>query len=155
MARRIIGIDPGKEGAVALIDRRENTVLVELLSDMTPAKLYVWAMPYIEAHPLVLIEKSQARPGQGVVSMFTYGTGFGRLLGWCETLELPYELVPPQTWTRVMHAGTSGTDPKARSLEAVRRLFPTQCLTVGKGKKPHQGLVDALLIAEFGARRAS
>lgn len=157
MARRIIGIDPGKEGAVAVLDVAGDLCIVERLCDVKPCHLYIWAMPNDAGanRPLILIEKAQARPGQGVSSMFNYGTGFGRLIGWCEALELPYQLVPPATWTRVMHAGTSGTDAKARSLQAAQRLFPSVPLTVGKSKKPHTGLVDALLIAEYGVRTAA
>lgn len=149
MSRRIIGIDPGKEGALACIDGDE--VWVELLSNVTAQELGK-CCPF-PSRTLVLIEKAQARPGQGVSSMFNYGTGFGRLMGWCEALGLPFELVTPQTWGKVMHAGTSGKDPKARSLQAVQRLFPGVALTVGKGKKPHMGLAEALLIAEYGVRR--
>ncbi len=135
---------------MACIDGDE--IWVELLSNMT-AKDLDNNSPF-PSRTLVLIEKAQARPGQGVSSMFNYGTGFGRLMGWCEALGLPYELVTPQAWGKVMHAGTTGTDPKARSLQAVQRLFPGVQLTVGKSKKVHMGLAEALLIAEYGVRRA-
>lgn len=101
----------------------------------------------------VYIEKSQSMPGQGVVSIMTYGTGFGRILGWFDMLYLPYTLVSPRTWTKEMHAGCTGNDAKAKSLQAVRRLFPNENLVVDKCRTPHKGVIDALLIAEYGYRK--
>lgn len=148
----VIGIDPGINGAVALLSNDPQTCMFWPLSDFVsrPTSFEDMTEQYAVHH--VYIEKSQAFPGgQGVVSMFNYGTGFGRLLGWCEMLGLPFTLVPPRTWTREMHMGCTGKDAKEKSLQAVLRLFPQEDLKE-RGRKPHLGIVDALLIAEYGRR---
>jgi crossover junction endodeoxyribonuclease RuvC len=150
--RRIIGIDPGVHGGVAVIDRGENLVFCELLATTTAADFASWTTG-LQVDVLVVIEKAQARPGQGVVSMFTFGQGYGRLIGWCEALGLPWLAVPPAQWSRQMHEGTAGDNTKHRSIQAARRLFPHVALTVGKSKKVHDGLAEALLIAEYGSRK--
>jgi hypothetical protein len=44
-------------------------------------------------------------------------------------------------------------DTKAMALMAVKRLFPNQKLTFGeRATVPHDGLVDALLMAEYSRR---
>jgi hypothetical protein len=72
----------------------------------------------------------------------------------CHCLRIPVEFVPPQTWQREMLAGCSGSDSKARALQAAQRLFPGLDLRrTPKCKKADEGFVDALLIAEFGRRK--
>ncbi len=44
-------------------------------------------------------------------------------------------------------------DTKAMALVAVKRLFPDLKLTFGeRATKPHDGLIDAVLIAEYARR---
>ena len=100
----------------------------------------------------VFCEKSQSMPGQGNVSMFNYGVGFGTLLGIMATLKIPHTLVHPKTWCKVMHSGTTADEAKARSLEAARRLYPEVQLVRPRCTKPDEGYVDALLIAGYGKR---
>lgn len=152
MYKQIIGIDPGKEGGIAALSREGELIAIGPLNELSPETFAKIASEADYQPTLVLIERAQAMPGQGVTSMFTYGTGFGRLLGWCEAFGLAHQLVPPVQWSRVMHAGTSGKDTKARSVQAAQRLFPGVVFTVGKSKRPHLGLVEALLIAAYGVR---
>lgn len=152
----IVGIDPGKSGAIALLTtfsgvRADVELLVMPEVQAVAAKLQWVAAAAQDAH--VFVEKAQSFPSQGIASAFNYGTGYGELLGMLWALGLAHTLVPPRTWTKVMHAGTKSTEPKKRSLEAAQRLFPTIKLTATpRCKKPHDGLVDALLIAEYGRR---
>ena len=44
---------------------------------------------------------------------------------------------------------TDVRDTKAMALLAVKQLLPKQQLTFGKQSKPHDGLVDALLLREY------
>lgn len=149
---KFMSIDPGKRGAVAVLDLQGEVVLLELLKDTNSLIEVLYSF---KADKLVIgLEKASARPGQGVVSMFNYGTGFGELMGVLKYARLAFTLIPPPTWCRVMHAGTdSKLKAKEKSLQAAQRLFPHIDLTVGRGKKPHDGKFDALLIAEFLRRQ--
>jgi len=102
----------------------------------------------------VYIERAQAMPGQGTTSMFNYGMGFGILLGVIQTLGMVYTLVPPQTWHKAILKGVPGDKPKERALFRCKQLFPdVNLLATERSKKPHDGLVDALLILEYGRSR--
>jgi len=47
-------------------------------------------------------------------------------------------------------------DTKAMALLAAKRLFPSVDLTATeRSKKPHDGIVDALLLAEYGRRKST
>src|SRR5690554_6486644 len=104
----IVGIDPGKAGGIAFISPTGEYAA----APMPIAGKEIDAGEIADRLRMfkpdtVIIEKSQAMPGQGVTSMFNYGAGFGRLLGICEALGLPYRLVTPQRWKGVVLAGTA------------------------------------------------
>lgn len=148
----IVGIDPGQTGGVAVL---ESSPILYVMKDST---WFADMMEELKAQPLkVYIERAQAMPKNGAVSMFKYGQHFGELLGVLTALQIPFETVPPVTWTKAIHQTTNKTiGPKARSLQAVQRLFPGVRLTdpeSERAKKPHEGIVDALLIAEYGRRQ--
>lgn len=143
----VIGIDPGKNGAVARID--ENGIAVELITHVRTWLRECGEMPE-KCH--IILEKAQSMPQQGIVSAFNYGVGFGRILEAIEIYGLPHTLVTPRDWTKEMHRGCTGKDAKAKSLQAAQRLFPGVDFKVEGCRVPHDGIVDALLIAEFGRR---
>jgi crossover junction endodeoxyribonuclease RuvC len=148
----VVGIDPGaSSGGVAVIDDG-GVVSLQPMPDM-------WELAGLlrlraaEGPFRVYIEKAQSFPKQGISSTFSYGDHFGQLQGLCIALNIPFILVPPGLWTRAMHVGAKGDDPKRRSLEVVKRLFPNVPLIPKPKKTPHLGMVDALLIAAYGRSR--
>ena len=88
-------------------------------------------------------------PGQGVVSMFNFGQNFGFIQGVLKAYEIPFELVPPQKWKKEF----SVTSDKNTSIEVAKRLFPGVNLkATEKCKKDHDGMAEALLMAEYARR---
>jgi crossover junction endodeoxyribonuclease RuvC len=145
-----MGIDPGLKGALA-ISHHDDPIKSHLLEGME----YIRFREIIHEHGLhhIFLEKAQAMPKQGVTSMFNYGVGFGKLIGWIESLMIPFTLITPQMWTKELHKGATGKDSKAKSLQVAQRLFPEiDFRATERCKKPHMGLVDAVLIAEYGRR---
>lgn len=98
-----------------------------------------------------IVERAQVMPRQGAVSGFTIGKNYGQILGVLSTLEIPYETVPPRTWQKAIF-GAKPDDTKAASVACCKRLFPTIDLLPGKRRKEHDGMSDALLIAEYARR---
>ena len=91
---------------------------------------------------LVFIEKSQAMPGQGSVSMFSYGTGYGIIRGICSGLRLSYTLVHPATWKRAMMKDMD--KGKDAAIVRAKQLFPDADI------KKKDGRAEALLLAFYG-----
>lgn len=145
-------MDPGKSGGVARLGFSGNVEVWEMPDDLRMLADLWTADKNLGEGLHVFLEKGQAFPGQGRSSCFNYGVHHGELRGLLTGLRIPHTLVPPARWAKVIHAGCAAGEAKERSLEACRRLFPDVCLTLGKRKKPHDGLVDALLIAEYGRR---
>lgn len=94
----------------------------------------------------VAIEKQQAMPKQGVVSMFGLGRGYGIWEGLIAARYWPYTLVRPQKWKAELLDGTKKDKPAARIRAG--QLFPLAEL----GKRKDNGRSDALLIAEYARR---
>ncbi len=164
---KVIGIDPGKDGFICLLDGEE------VLSWPTPTiniskkgNKRGYLVPEMRrflavANPdFVVIEKQQAMPGmmkggkmvkQGVASSFATGQGYGLWEGLVAGLGLKYILVHPRTWQKVCHRDVQGDNTKARSILAAGRLFPNVDLRKNdKCRVPHDGKADALLLAWYG-----
>ncbi len=167
-SKTVIGIDPGKTGGIATIypdgkvalqrmpvissNKRDVLDISELRRDF---RLWVNVVED-EPVPHVFIEKQQPLPPKmgGSAANFQRGYNLGVLEALCCSLWLPYELVSPLRWQRLMLADVVGDDTKQRAILACDRLFPEVDLRpTERSKKPHGGLVDALLIAEYGRRR--
>ena len=145
-----IGIDPGKTGAIAVMDDDGILCLEQFNVDK-----YVDVLSYVgqstSAKDIkVCLEKVGAMPGQGVVSMFNFGHNLGVIEGILSALRIPYQLVPPQTWKKEF----SLTGDKAKSIEVCKKLFPWVDLrATERSRKPSDGLAEALLLAEYARRR--
>ena len=89
-------------------------------------------------------------PGQGVVSMFNFGHNLGYIEGLLQAFDIPYQLVPPQTWKKEFCV----TSDKNTSIEVCRKLFPHVCLLpTARSRKPSDGMAEAMLLAEYARRR--
>lgn len=139
---RIVGIDPGKTGAMALLTEDETVDFAEF-SDLR--SLHSVMNEWKPTH--AIIEKVHAMPGQGVSSTFTFGYYAGLAEGLIISLGIPYEFVRPQQWQKGLYAVSDGKEKKVRSINAAKRLFP-KLQRVFKFKKDHNK-AEALLIARF------
>ncbi len=152
-----IGIDPGLDGGLAaitpdgLILQAMPAVAVGARRQLDEQAIVEWLLPFAGRQPRVFIEAVGARPRQGVVAMFSFGAGWGLVRGICAGMSIRYELVRPQEWQGAMLAG----QPKGSEYLVASRLWPSaEWRSSDKARKPHSGLVDAALIAEYGRRRA-
>lgn len=160
---KIVGIDPGLTGSIALIE--DNNV--ELYHDYTlnlgkrttydqnkMRELLVSINPDI-----VYIERQQAFPGQGVVSMFSTGFGFGLWLGILTGLSIPFQVVSAKIWQMDFFAGQKHPKMKKQELKNLSykmasQLYPAHSKKlVGKRGGALDGCSDALLIATYGLRK--
>ena len=151
----ILGIDPGLDGAVAVIGPAGvQAHLVPTLAASRGGKrrFDVAAMlALMEAHPveLAVIEAVGPMPRQGVAGVFRFGEGYGLWLGLLAALRVPHRAVRPQAWKKVVLAGTARD--KAAAIEFARRRFPrVSLLATPRSRVPHDGLADALALAEYG-----
>lgn len=143
-SRIFIGIDPGKTGAVAIL---HHDLSVQVFD--TPESTTGMAdLLYGYNNPQVFVEKVHAMPGQGVVSMFSFGENYGKWQGIIAALGYSYSMVAPQTWKKELLKDM----PKEKESSIIRalQLFPGMSNFLSR-KKDHNR-AEALLIAEYGHR---
>jgi hypothetical protein len=154
----IIGIDPGLSGGIAILTKSGDLMLAtpmpKTANEVSIKDLTALLKSVADHKCLAFVEQAQAMPKNGVVGMFRYGVGFGSVLGCLGALGVSYVLIRPRTWQGMMHKGTDAdVHPKKRSLLVAERLFPERnFLASPRCKKPHDGMIDAALIAEYGRR---
>lgn len=139
-----IGIDPGKDGAMALLTDKSVTIIP------FDERGYEIALANIRgSDTLCCLERVGAMPKQGVTSMFKFGENFGFIRGLLQANGIPYELVTPQKWKKEF-----GATDKNSAVTVCGRLFPSVSLMrTERCKKPHDGMAEALLMAEYVRRK--
>ena len=134
-----IGVDPGKTGAVAILDDKGSYINV---LDFGQEGLMSALIDYAPVVKFAYLEKVHSMPGQGVVSTFSFGENFGWWQGVLGSLGIPYTTIRPQDWMKKYSLQKSSASDKP-GLEVARKLFPEAPLRL----KKHHNRADALLIA--------
>lgn len=148
MKKLVVGIDPGKRGAIAFINHEILEAEVYSISDFN---FFVMLLKSKLDEILIAgIEKQHSFPGQGVKSMFNLGFQYGMLIATLKILQIPFEEIPSQRWQKEMlGAGRKKKkEIKELSLQKAKNLFPKLALKIAK----NHNFSDALLIAEYMRR---
>jgi hypothetical protein len=150
LGKHYLSIDPGKNGGLCIV-RFDGTPLEWVRMPAGTGRIIDWITTAKEKYPnLVMVtEKSQAMPRQGIVGAFRYGVHFGAFGAIAALLRLPYHEVRPMVWKRSF--GLSAV--KRDSLTACRTIFPMVNLVPEGCRTEHDGIAEALLIAEWARQK--
>ena len=152
---KIIGIDPGLSGGIAILDNKKVVSIFDMpvmaegkknKRQLNSAQLVVLIKENIRSDEevAVIVEQVNAMPGQGVTSMFNFGQTFGAIKGVCAALELPIFFVRPSKWKKHFDLINSSKDS---SRTKVIEMYPTLSNHLSKKKDVNKS--DAILIARF------
>ena len=144
-----IGIDPGKNGGVAVINEMPDfEAITSFRCPDSPTKMAYALMALIPesisySDVLVTIEHVHAMPGNGVVSMFSFGQNLGQWEGILGALELDVTYAGPRTWMQHYDCKPKmDRKDRKRYLRGIaEKLFPNIKMTFN--------VSDALLIANY------
>lgn len=159
-AARILGVDPGLDGALALVvfDTDTHRVVSTDILDMPTATLAVGrglhkrrtiALPAlvdairVMAPDVAYVEKVGPGPRNGSVQSFAFGYGFGVLRGILASASVPVLLIQPQVWRP--RVGLNPHQGKGASLARARELHPLEAYHFIRQKD--DGRAEAVLIA--------
>lgn len=146
-----IGIDPGKKGGYAVIGLPSGVFVKPWDDNFFADAMALMADKHGKSNLVAVVEKVGARPGQGTVSMFNFGTSYGFILGVLTAFGIGYQLVPPSVWKREF--GLLHTD-KQSSVDVAKRLFPSvNLMPTDRCRKESDGMAESLLIAEWCRRK--
>lgn len=142
----VMGIDPGLQGGIAIIGPE---CIAEPMPLMTGGKRVCveTIRKIVQAHdPSLVAVEEQRSFGQGRQSAFTSGRNYQAILTVLELFGAPHLVVAPSLWKSVLR-GTKRD--KAAAIEFVHRRYPWVDLKPGKCRKDHDGIADAVCIAEW------
>jgi hypothetical protein len=170
MSKTIIAIDIGKHGSIVIrkpgfnMDTFHPMPMVK--DELDYKEVYGLLANEIGTECVVIFEKLGVIFGTSKATAFSMGHQAGAVEMACIALMIPFHKITAKVWQKEMFQGTSlvtkksksgkstVTDTKATALIVAKQLFPQQKLTFGdKATKPHDGLIDALLMAEYAKRR--
>jgi len=143
----ILGIDPGLDGGLAIIDGSA----IELLETIPTQTKSGFIKRQVDAQKLsnilrvypdlvCYLEGVASRPGQGVASVFSFGDTYGAIRGVLGALNIPVYTVSPSKWKKALEVSS-----KEDSLKAIKDLYPLL-----KMRKKDHNLAEAILIALYG-----
>jgi crossover junction endodeoxyribonuclease RuvC len=147
---RVVGVDPGMTGAMALIDPDteellgvEDFVAVDgrVMAGRIADVLAEWAPD------LVVIEGVHSMPGQGVSTTFKFGRAFGTIEGIVAAMRVRSALISPHTWKATLGV----TRDKSSSRAMAARVFAPSRELFARVKD--DGRAEAALIALAYVRR--
>lgn len=102
---------------------------------------------------LTVILETPGKFSKGVQAISSMWDSYGALRAICEVLVLRHHRITPQAWQKVMLPGCKKGDTKPAALQKAKQLWPEEAfLATARSTKPHEGLIDAALIAEYGRR---
>jgi crossover junction endodeoxyribonuclease RuvC len=136
MTRRVLGIDPGLTGALALYCDGEWILLDMPLAgdakhrELNGPELCRWLREHQPDH--AFLEFASARPGQGVTSMFKFGVTYGATKMALAACGVPYTIVTPAKWKPAVGI-LKGADKEASRLRALQ-LFPDQAMNESRAQ---------------------
>ena len=152
---RIIGIDPGLSGAIAILEDNKIKELFDMpvmpdgkknkrqLNSALLVKLIKDNIKNLE-DTVMVVEQVNAMPGQGVTSMFNFGQTFGAIKGICAALGLPIFFVRPAKWKKHFELINSSKDSsRTKAIE----MYPSISEQLSKKKDVNKS--DAILIARY------
>ena len=143
-----IGLDPGKKGAMAIIESTPDGIGEVKIIPFEPSD-YISALKRYSG-ATVCIEQVQSLPREGVKSVWSFGQTYGWLLGVMDALGVSYQAVPPNKWKREYSLLRA---EKKQSIEVCKRLFPNVSLKrTDRCKTDDDNMADSLLLCEYARR---
>ncbi len=159
-----IGVDPGKHGGIAVLDAGGDVLALCAMPVIQGARASkaeydlrrIFDRLIRQGEAFVWLERLRAMPPKYGGSAANYQRGYvtGIFEAFCVALKLRYQFVSPSVWQKAFWKGKG--DTKQQSIMFAERLFPmADLLATERSRKPHDGMADALLIAEYGRRHTT
>jgi hypothetical protein len=153
---RLAAIDPGKRGAVVIVNTNSTKATKYLLKYNAEGLLEIDLLDLLKNCDQIIIEKIKGRGGWHANAVFKMGFYYGQVMHHLMPLSDKIESVLPEVWTGIIHRNvekiTGDNSAKAKTLRAYFDYFPHNPLQIkiepDKNRvNYHDGLVDALMIA--------
>lgn len=172
-----LGIDFGKKGGISLLDLSGNILLkapMPIHKDTKEVDVYEVEAIFAKVNAIrstgellqplhVYGEKLHAIFGSSAKGTFNFGDDYGLVRGTAMVRFGHCNLIRAVDWQKdtwkhleieeIKKSTGKGKDTKAMALKAANKLWPKEnWLATARSKKPHDGVIDSALIAEYARR---
>jgi hypothetical protein len=154
-----IGIDNGLTGGlVAISDHRASIIGMSVMPIKGKAKgnevdsegVFLFLMQWPRKDITVILE-TPGKHSPGVMALCSMWDSYGAIRSILETRGYRHHRIAPQTWQKAVLGNVEKGQTKPAALSRARQLWPDESfLATAKSKKPHEGLIDGALLAEYG-----
>lgn len=169
-----VGVDPGKSGAISVMDSNGKIVYRAIMpligDDVNIHELYkIFAGLKLDYELTLILEDVHSIFGSSAASNFTFGFVCGAIEAIVISHSIKLIKVQPKSWQKEIWQNADkcykpkkpeqknpSLDTKATSLKAAIRMFPTFDFRKPNSLRSvnaHDGIVDAVLICEYGRRK--
>lgn len=156
-----IGIDNGVTGALAALSDHPGPPLGMIPMPIAKARkgneidvraVHLWLTEITGGNlsnaTYIIEEPGGSKSAQAAASM---AGSFHAMRALFDVKFLRFERITPQSWQKVMLPGCKTGETKPRALAKARQLWPHETfLAAPRSRVPHDGMIDAALIAEYG-----
>ena len=157
----IVGVDNGLDGGLCAITQFDGSLIDRMAMpcrqqskkrEIDICKIHKWLSDLNTPFVLAIEEPlAHAKSSQAVRSM---AISFGKLLGMAECKDYEVARVSVHKWQKAMLGFIPKGKTKQVALETAQNLEPSEnWLKNKRGRVPHDGLVDAFLIAHYYRQR--
>lgn len=155
----IIGVDNGISGGLCAISSHDGLFIEAIAmpvkdvsgkSEVCVKGVLYWLDQFSPLSTSVAIEEPlrHAKSSQAMRSM---SISFGKIIGLCETIEYPTYRVQVKEWQDVeLGKRLAKGQTKVKALAVASNLWPEEdWLATSRSRIPHDGMIDAALIAHY------
>lgn len=163
MNNYIVGIDPGLNGGIVVLDKNhiivDKTIMPVLGTnkkeyDILSIKKFLYK--YAEDIGLVILERSQPQFRDGKKQAFKTGFGYGVLQASLVGLDISYQIIAPKGWQKVVFDGLNTDDTKLASALFCQQKWPKEDWRRSeRAKNMHDGMTDAACLAYYGVIKSA
>ena len=149
---RVCGIDPGANGAIAILDSKNpDSVALLDLKKTTINNIHNWLHSQLRFRGSeIWVEDIHSMYGMSAKSNFSFGRNLGSILAITELLKgIPPKTVTPKVWQKYVGVTAKGKAIKKQVAKIAQYLYPEAELH-GKRGGLLDGRSDALMIAYYG-----
>lgn len=140
-----IGIDPGKLGAITIMEIINGIKTLEIHKMPDTERNIMQLLKNYKNNSKCIIEAQHAFPGMGAGAQWTFAQHYGFIRGILVSLEIPFKEVAPQTWMNYFGFRRQKNEDKKkhklRILQKAQNLYPHSSVALQTA--------DSLMLCEY------
>lgn len=156
---KYVGIDNGLSGAIVCLGESPGEIIKSATmptrgktkgNEVDACLLASFFDQFLRDEITVILE-TPGKFAKGVQAISSMWDSYGAIRAVIECRGFRHHRITPQSWQKAMLIGCKPGDTKPAASARAKQLWPREhWLATPRSTKPHEGLIDAALIAEYG-----